>query len=140
MVPDPEMEVILAPLTLPVVAKEKLLVLNPVIEAPKVAVYCTVAALVVPDETSVMELMVVGAGVTVKVVEGPAAPAVLPALSEAVPAAIEIPNVPVPEMEEIVTVRVVLLPDTAKLPVAVPVVFSVIFEVLNVLVLKLASA
>ena len=134
------MEVILAPLTLPVVAKEKLLVLSPVTEAPNVAVYCTVAALVRLDDTSVMELIVVGAGVTVKVVEGPAAPAVLPALSEAVPAAIEIPNVPVPEMEEIVTVRVVLLPDTAKLPVAVPVVFSVIFEVLNVLVLKLASA
>ena len=63
--PEPEIAVILAPLTLPVVAKEKLLVLSPVTEAPKVAVYCTVAAFVKLDDTSVIELIVVGAAVTV---------------------------------------------------------------------------
>ena len=59
------MEVILAPLTLPVVVKEKLLVLKPVMAAPNVAVNCTELTLVKLDDTSVMELMVVGAAVTV---------------------------------------------------------------------------
>ena len=106
------MEVILVPFTLPMVVNEKLLVVNPVTEAPKVTVYCTVEALVRLDDTSVMELIVVGAGVTVKVAEGPAAPAVLPALSEAVPDGILIPIVPVPVIELIVTVRVAPDPVT----------------------------
>ena len=41
------------------------------------------------------------------------------------PAAIEIPSVPSPEMLEMVTVRVFPMPVTATEPVAVPVVFSV---------------
>ena len=43
---------------------------------------------------------------TVKVALGPAAGARLPARSEAVPAAIEIPRVPLPVMLPMVTVRV----------------------------------
>ena len=104
VVPDPETEATLAPLTLPVVVKEKLLVLSPVNEAPNVAVYCIVDAFVRLEDTSVIELIVVGAGATVKVAEGPVAGAVFPALSEAVPAAMEIPRVPVPEILEMVTV------------------------------------
>ena len=133
------MEAILAPLTLPVVVNEKLPVLSPVIGSVKVAVYCTVAALVVPDDTSVMELIVVGCA-TAKVPEGPAPISVLPARSVEVAAASVIPILPLPLIAEMVTVLVNPVPLTAILPVAVPVVFKVIFEVLKVLVLKLASA
>jgi len=73
---------------------------------------------------------------TVKVALGPAAAAVLPARSEAVPAAIEMPSVPLPVMLETVTVRVVLLPVTATDPDAVPVVFSVTSVPASVLPLK----
>jgi hypothetical protein len=70
---------------------------------------------------------------TVKVVLGPAAGAGLPMLVVAVPEAIEMPSVPSPEMLEIVTVRV-LVPEplTAIVPVAVPVVFKVMFAADNV--------
>ena len=51
-------------------------------------------------------------GATVKVVEGPAAPAVLPASSDAVPDGRLIPIVPVPVIELIVTVRVAPDPVT----------------------------
>ena len=65
---------------------------------------------------------------TVNVVEGPAESEVLPAVSEAVPADIEIPKVPSPLIEEIVTVLVdVPVPETTAVPVAVPVLFKVIF-------------
>jgi hypothetical protein len=61
---------------------------------------------------------------------GPAGPALFPAASVAVPAAIEIPSVPSPVVPEIVTVRVAVpVPLTAIMPVAVPVVFSVMFVV-----------
>ena len=64
---------------------------------------------------------------TVYVPEGPAANAVLPARSLAVPAAIEIPNVPLPVAEVIVTVApVVDVPETATVP-PVPLVFKVTF-------------
>src|SRR6266446_5011047 len=48
---------------------------------------------------------------TVKVALGPAAGAVLPAVSVAVPAAMDIPRVPSPVRLETVTVRVVPVPD-----------------------------
>ena len=64
---------------------------------------------------------------TVKVVYGPAARAELPAVSLAVPAAIEIPSVPSPVRFDIVTVRVAVpLPVTATFPFAVLVLLSVI--------------
>src|SRR6266516_4853379 len=63
---------------------------------------------------------------TAKVVLGPAAGAMFPAVSVAVPAAIEIPRLPSPVMPERVTVRVVLLTVvTATVAVAVPVWFNV---------------
>ena len=43
-------------------------------------------------------------GVTLKVADGPAVPAILPAISEAVPAAMDMPNVPIPLVFEMVTV------------------------------------
>ena len=76
---------------------------------------------------------------TVKVVLGPAAGALLPARSVAVPAAMEIPSVPLPVILLIVTVRVKPVPVTATVPVAVPVVFRVILPVASVLALKLVS-
>jgi hypothetical protein len=64
---------------------------------------------------------------TVKVALGVDAGAVLPALSEAVPAAIVMPRVPSPVMPETATVRVVFpLPVTAIVPPAVPVAFRLI--------------
>src|SRR6266516_2372558 len=91
--------------------------------------------------TAVAGLVTVGAfGAvlsTVKVVLGPAAGAVLPAVSLAVPAAIEIPSVPSPVIPERVTVRVVVpLPDTATVAPAVPVAFNEISA--NASVTKLA--
>src|SRR5213592_1562151 len=77
---------------------------------------------------------------TVNVALGPAAGAVLPAVSVAVPAAIEMPSVPLPVMLESVTVRGVPLPVTAIDAVAVPVVFSVISPTASVLELKFVSA
>ena len=70
---------------------------------------------------------------TVKVVLGPTARAVLPAVSVAVPAAIEIPSVPSPVMVSMVTVRVsVPLPETESVPFAVPVLFNVILPLARV--------
>ena len=81
---------------------------------------------------------------TLKTVLGPADPTALPATSVAVAAAIEIPNVPSPVMPEIVTVRVATSdPDTATVPLAVPVVFNVMLPVVSVIALTplpLASA
>jgi hypothetical protein len=78
---------------------------------------------------------------TLNVVLGPAAPAVLPAVSEAVPDAIEMPNVPSPVMLESVTVRVVPEPVTLTDPaLADPVELTVILPVASVLLLKLVSA
>ena len=63
---------------------------------------------------------------TVKVVLGPAAAAVLPAVSDAVPAASETPTVPSPVMLDNVTVRVLPEPLTSTWPTeALPVVFTV---------------
>ena len=64
----------------------------------------------------------------------------LPALSLAVPPAIEIPRVPFPAMLEIVTVWLVPLPATFTTPSAVPVLVNVTWLDVNALVLKLASA
>src|SRR5438093_8033066 len=77
---------------------------------------------------------------TVNGVLGPAAGAVLPGVSVAVPAAIEIPSVPSPVMLESVTVRVGPVPVTPIDAVAVPVVFSVISPTASVLELKFVSA
>ena len=69
---------------------------------------------------------------TTNVALGPAAGARLPAKSEAVSAASEIPNVPSPVMPLMVTVRVSPVPETPTVPVAVPVVFSVMSEAASV--------
>ena len=64
----------------------------------------------------------------VKVALGPAAREVLPAVSEAVPAAIEIPRVPSPVILDMVTVRVsVPEPETTAVPLAVEVLFKLTF-------------
>ena len=77
---------------------------------------------------------------TMKVALGPAAGARLPARSEAVPAAIEIPREPSPVMLLMVTVRVRPEPETLSVPLAVPVLFRVMFAAARVLELKFASA
>ena len=70
---------------------------------------------------------------TVNVVLGPAAAALIPSFPVAVAAARLMPSVPSPVIELIVTVRVVVpVPDTATLPVAVPVVFNVTLPAANV--------
>ena len=76
---------------------------------------------------------------TINVVLGPAAAALLPAVSVAVPAATEMPIVPSPVILLIVTVRVLPLPEIATVPLAVPVLFNVIFPAASVLELKLVS-
>ena len=101
-------------------------------DAPvKVRVYVTG-----PDEANAADgpLIATAGGVlsTVKVELGPAAGALLHVLSSAVPAAIEIPSVPSPEMLLTVTVRVVLpVPETLTTPLAVPVLLSVMFAALS---------
>ena len=73
---------------------------------------------------------------TVNVLLGPAAGARLPAVSDAVPDASEIPSVPSPVMLEMVTVRVVVpVPETATDPFAVPVLFRVTLPDASVTVL-----
>src|ERR1035437_3633410 len=74
------------------------------------------------------DVMIVGDVLTTsKVVLGPAAGAVLPAKSEAVPAAMEMPSDPLPEILEMWTVLPRLGPVTLDIvPVAVPVVIRVI--------------
>ena len=69
---------------------------------------------------------------TVKVALEPAAFAKLPTASIPVPGAIEIPIVPSPLMFVIVTVRELPVPETEIVPLAVPVLFSVIFAVVSV--------
>lgn len=77
--------------------------------------------------------MVGGVLSTVKVVAGPAAGAKFAALSLAVPAAMEMPSVPVPVILLIVTVRVVLPePLTLTVPLAVPVLFRVTLAAISV--------
>ena len=62
---------------------------------------------------------------TTKVALAADAGAVFPAVSKAVPAAIEIPSVPFPVMPEMVTVRAVLpVPLTLTVPAADPAGFS----------------
>ena len=73
---------------------------------------------------------------TVKVVLAAEAKAVLPTVSVAVPAAMDIPRLPSPVMLEIVTVLVVPVPLTAIAPSASPVLFKVILPVARVLELK----
>jgi len=75
-----------------------------------------------------------------KVPLGPAAGAKFPARSDAVPAAMDIPKVPLPAILLIVTVRVRPVPETLTSPAAVPVAFRVMFAATRVLALKLASA
>ena len=88
-------------------------------------------------------LMVGGVVSTRKVALGPAAGARFPAVSEAVLAAMEIFRVPVPEpppeIAEMVTVRVLPVPVTLTVPLAVPVGVRVIFAGTKVLDAKLAS-
>ena len=70
---------------------------------------------------------------TLKVVEGLDAAVVLPAASEATPAATVIPNVPFPVIELMVTVApVAVTPETAIVPSAVEVLFKVIFPAAKV--------
>ena len=76
---------------------------------------------------------------TMKVVLGPAAAARFPAMSLAVPAASEMPSVPSPVIEPIVTVRVLPAPLMLTVPLAVPVLLSVTSAVDSVLALKLVS-
>jgi len=86
-------------------------------------------------EVSEGEPMLTVGGVlsTVNVVDGPAAGA-LPLALLAVPAAIDIPIVPSPVIEDIVTVRVeVPVPLTAAVPLAVPVLFNVTFPAASVM-------
>ena len=64
----------------------------------------------------------------------------MPARSEAVPAASEIPSEPLPVMLLMVTVRVSPEPETLSVPLALPVLFKVMFDVDSVLELKFASA
>jgi len=75
----------------------------------------------------------------VKTALGPAAGALLPDLSVAVPSGMEMPRVPSPLMALMVTVRVVPVPVTATVPLAVPVLFRVMFAGTRVLELKFAS-
>ena len=73
---------------------------------------------------------------TVNVVLGPAAGTGAPARSVAVPAIIEIPSVPSPVIPEMVTVRAVAPEvETATVPLAVPVVLSVMSAVARVIAL-----
>ena len=76
---------------------------------------------------------------TANVALGPAARARLPATSEAVPEAIEIPRVPLPEMPDSVTVRVVPLPETTMLLAVAPLPFKLMLPEERVALLKLAS-
>ena len=83
---------------------------------------------------AVEESAAVGAVLSAKKVAlGPAAAAVLPARSLAVPAAIEMPSVPSPVMPERVTVRVLPDPLIPTVPVAVSVVFTVTSPAVSVM-------
>ena len=85
-------------------------------------------------------MLIVGAVVsTWNVLLGPAAGEVLPAVSEAVPGAIEIPREPSPEIPLSVTVRVFPLPETPIVAIAFPVLFRVMSLGDKVLALKCAS-
>ena len=75
----------------------------------------------------------------VKVALGPAAGARLPTLSDAVPAAMPIPRLPSPVMFSMVTICVTPVPETATVPLAVPVVFRVTLPGLSVLPAKNGS-
>ena len=81
------------------------------------------------EDFEAVPMLTVGSVVsTLNVVLGPAAVAELPALSEAVPDAMEIPRVPSPEIPVIVTVALLVLPfvTTTLDALAVPVLLSVI--------------
>jgi hypothetical protein len=82
----------------------------------------------------------VGAGaVTVNVLLAVEAGAKFPAVSLDVPDAMLMPSVPTPVILLMVTVRVLPLPETPTVPLAVPVVLSVILLVPRVLALKFVS-
>src|SRR5947208_1787626 len=95
--------------------------------ASALPVIAKVAVLTVTGAAGLVTVGALGAVLsTVKVVLGPAEAAVLPAVSLAVPDAIEIPRVPSPVIGERVTIRVAVpVPDTATVAAAVPVVFNV---------------
>ena len=76
---------------------------------------------------------------TMNGVLGPAAGALLPAGSPAVPAPMEIPSVPPPVIALMVTVYRVPAPLTLTVPLAVPVLLSVMFAGVRALVIMLAS-
>ena len=86
-------------------------------------------------------MLIVGGMVsTEKVALGSAAGARFPARSLAVPAVMDIPRVPFPLIELMVTLRVMpLTVSTDTVPVAVPVLFSFTFAAIKVLALKFAS-
>ena len=68
---------------------------------------------------------------TLKVVLGPPAAEAMSDALTATPAATEMPSVPSPAMLEMVTVRVLPLPETATVPVAVTVEFNVTCPAVN---------
>ena len=88
-----------------------------------------------------LPMAIVGAVLsTTKVELGPDPDAKWPTVSEAVPEAIEIPNVPSPEMPDNVTVRVVPLPETTMPEaVALLVLTKVMLPADKVAPLKLGS-
>ena len=131
------------PVTVPIEApvtvgeSEKLETATPVMDVEKVTVQFTVLAFDGVESARATEETVAP---TANVVLADDAEAEFPAVSVAVPDASVIPSVPVPVMLEMVTVRVVPLPDTASEPSEVPVLLSVIFPVASVLELKFESA
>ena len=136
----------MAPLKAPVVidAPELRVIVRPVLltASLKFTVILIGAATVYwPSGVVEVALVMVGGVLsTLKVPLGPAAAALLPARSLAVAAASEMPMVPSPVIELIVTVRVKPLPVTATLPVAVPLKLRVMLPTARVLLLKLVSA
>ena len=68
---------------------------------------------------------------TLNVVLGPPAAEAIPDELTTTPAATEMPSVPFPVILEMVTVRVLPLPETATFPEAVPVLFNVTLLAVN---------
>ena len=98
------------------------------------------ATLVAVAGRDVVYLVTTGAVLsTVKVALGPRASERLPKVSDAVPAAMEMPNVPAPAMFDRVTVLDDPLPVTAQEAVAVPVLFNVMLLAASVDTLKWSS-
>src|SRR5206468_11842320 len=91
----------------------------------------------VPSTGDDTDAVIGGVLSTVNVELGPAATALLPAVSVAVPAAMEIPRVPPPVIPEIATVRVVAVAvvTVTVIASAVPVLFSVMSPAESVMML-----